>query len=125
MYESSLYNGGINVLGTRVKTLRKEMKLTQQALGDKVGLKKSSISEIENGNNAPSNEVLSKMTEVFDVTADYLLGRSEHKNLTMDESSEIKKEMLEMAGKIEKFDSPKQETILNMMKNILEQASKL
>lgn len=125
MYESSLYNGGINVLGTRVKTLRKEMKLTQQALGAKVGLKKSSISEIENGNNAPSNEVLSKMTEVFGVTADYLLGRSEHKNLTMDESSEIKKEMLEMAGKIEKFDSPKQETILNMMKNILEQASKL
>ncbi|HHK5536801.1 TPA: helix-turn-helix domain-containing protein [Bacillus mobilis] len=113
------------MLGTRVKTLRKEMKLTQQALGDKVGLKKSSISEIENGNNAPSNEVLSKMTEVFGVTADYLLGRSEHKNLTMDESSEIKKEMLEMAGKIEKFDSPKQETILNMMKNILEQASKL
>ena len=33
--------------------------------------------------------------------------------------------MLEMADKIEKLDSSKQETILNMMKNILEQASKL
>ncbi|PEK00316.1 helix-turn-helix domain-containing protein [Bacillus toyonensis] len=113
------------MLGPRVKTLRKEMKLTQQALGDKVGLKKAAISQIENGNNAPSNEVLNKMADVFDVTADYLLGRSEHKNLTMDESSKIKKEMLEMAGKIEKLDSSKQETILNMMKNILEQASKL
>ncbi|MES1053792.1 helix-turn-helix transcriptional regulator [Bacillus thuringiensis] len=113
------------MLGTRVKALRKEMKLTQQVLGDKVGLKKAAISQIENGNNAPSNEVLNKMTNVFGVTADYLLGRSEHKNLIMDESSEIKKEMLEMAGKIEKLDSSKQETILNMMKNILEQASKL
>jgi transcriptional regulator with XRE-family HTH domain len=113
------------VLGTRVKTLRKEMKLTQQGLGDKVGLKKSSISEIENGRNSPSNEVLNKLAEVFGVTADYLLGRSEHKKLTMEESSEIKKEMLEMADKIEKLDNSKQETILNMMKNILEQASKL
>ncbi|OUB07781.1 hypothetical protein BK708_37485 [Bacillus thuringiensis serovar yunnanensis] len=113
------------MLGTRVKALRKEMKLTQQALGNKVGLKKAAISQIENGNNAPSNEVLNKMTDVFGVTADYLLGRSEYKNLTMDESSEIKKEMLEMADKIEKLDNSKQETILNMMKNILEQASKL
>lgn len=113
------------MLGPRVKALRKEMKLTQQTLGEKVGLKKAAISQIENGNNAPSNEVLNKMTDVFGVTADYLLGRSEHKNLTMDESSEIKKEMLEMVGKIEKLDSSKQETILNMMKNILEQASKL
>ncbi|MEC2489213.1 helix-turn-helix domain-containing protein [Bacillus cereus] len=113
------------MLVTRVKTLRKEIKLTQQALGDKVGLKKSSISEIENGRNAPSNEVLNKLAGAFGVTADYLLGRSDHKQLTMDESSEIKKEMLEMAGKIEKLDSSKQETILNMMKNILEQASKL
>lgn len=113
------------MLGTRVKALRKEMKLTQQALGDKVGLKKSAISHIESGNNAPSNEVLNKMTDVFGVTADYLLGRSEHKTLTVNEFSEIKKEMLEMASKIEQLDSSKQETILNMMKNILEQASKL
>ncbi|MDM8365810.1 helix-turn-helix domain-containing protein [Bacillus thuringiensis] len=113
------------MLGTRVKALRKEMKLTQQSLGEKVGLKKSSMSELENGHNAPSNEVLTKLTEVFGVTADYLLGRSEHKTLTMNESSRIQTEMFEMANKLEKLDSSKQETILNMMKNVLEQASKL
>ena len=49
----------LDLLGEAIKKTRKERKLTQQQLGDLVGVKKSQISKIENGlNNITINNIM-------------------------------------------------------------------
>jgi len=69
----------------RVKELRKEKKLTQEQFADVFFLNKSSISRYEKGTQMPEADMLTRMAEYFDVSLDYLLGRSEHRK-----DSEIK-----------------------------------
>ena len=67
--------------GTRLKELRKEKKLTQQELADKVDLVKGSISAYEKSLKYPSVEVLIKLCNYFNVSSDYLLGLSDEKEI--------------------------------------------
>lgn len=63
-----------NIIGRRIKALRNNRKVTQDKLGDAVGLKKAAISRIENGSAMPGRESLEKIANYFDVSVDYLLG---------------------------------------------------
>lgn len=56
----------------RIKELRKKQGLTQQRLGELVGVKKSSISQWENGEHAPSGDNLVALAKVFGVSAHWL-----------------------------------------------------
>lgn len=60
----------------RLKQLRKERKLTQEELGKKINVSKVSISGYESGSRNPDTETLKKIADLFDVSIDYLLGRS-------------------------------------------------
>ena len=62
-------------LGYRLKELRKKMDISQTELGKLLGVTKVSISGYENGTRVPSMEVLMNIIKLFDVSADYLLGR--------------------------------------------------
>lgn len=55
--------------------LRKQEKLSQEELGEKIGVKKSTICEWENGHNDISIENLKKLANYFDVAIDFLLDR--------------------------------------------------
>jgi transcriptional regulator with XRE-family HTH domain len=61
-------------LGQRLKDLRKEHGLTQQQVADRVWVSKAMISSYELSARAPSYEVLIKLSKLFGVTTDYLLG---------------------------------------------------
>ena len=63
--------------GDRLKALRKNKGLTQTELGDMLGLDKSTICCYEKGTRQPSLENIIEFMQIFNVTADYLLG-SEH-----------------------------------------------
>lgn len=61
--------------GERIKKLRKEKGLTQQQLGELLGVQKSAIAKYEN--NRVSNlkrETISKLADIFNVSINYLLG---------------------------------------------------
>jgi len=60
--------------------LRKEHNLTQEQLGKKINVTKVSISGYENGNRTPDSDTLNKIADFFDVTTDYLYGRSDTPN---------------------------------------------
>lgn len=66
------------MLGRRLKKLRNSIKLTQEELGKEVNVTKVSISGYENGNRSPDTETLQKIADFFDVSTDYLLGRSDN-----------------------------------------------
>ncbi|MBO5179313.1 MAG: helix-turn-helix domain-containing protein [Clostridia bacterium] len=69
-----------NILAIRIKTMRLDLKLTQEELALKLGLKgKSSIANYESGNITPSDEIKLKMCDIFDCSMDYLLGKTDFK----------------------------------------------
>ena len=60
-------------MGNRISARRKELKLTQEQLAEKMNLSLQSISCIELGKKAIRPENLVKLCEVLDATADYIL----------------------------------------------------
>lgn len=62
--------------GKVLKELREEKKMTQEELGLLLKLSKSNISKYEAGSLQPSIEVLSFLSDYFNVSLDYLLGKS-------------------------------------------------
>lgn len=63
----------------RVAALRSEKGLTQGALAEALGISRQSVTQYENGIRVPDIEVFRKFTGYFGVTADYLLGISDHR----------------------------------------------
>lgn len=60
--------------GIKLKILRVNAGLTQAQLGARIGVTKSVISFYEQQERSPSPDVLIKLSRVFHVSADYLLG---------------------------------------------------
>lgn len=65
---------------TRLKDIRNKKGLTQKQLADKLGISSSTIGMYEQNNRMPSSEILSEMCNIFDVSIDYLLGRTPEKS---------------------------------------------
>lgn len=60
--------------GERLKTLRKSKNMTQTQLAARMHVAKSVVSYYELGERSPSPDVLVRMSRIFHVTTDYLLG---------------------------------------------------
>ncbi len=60
--------------GIRLKQLRERKGLTQDELAEKIGAGTRQIPRYEAGDTVPSANAVSKMAEVLEVSADYLLG---------------------------------------------------
>lgn len=67
------------MLSKRIKKLREENKMTQKDLGNILGLSQQTIGHYETNRAQPDYETLNKMANFFDVTIDYLLGRTYNK----------------------------------------------
>lgn len=63
------------LVGKRIKELRIKKGLSQQQLGEIIGVTKVSVCGYENGSRLPSLEVFEAMAELFGTSTDYLLGR--------------------------------------------------
>lgn len=64
----------------RIKQLREENNWTQLELSKKMNCAMSSIAMYENETRKPSMEVLIKLSEIFDCSIDYILGKSDIRN---------------------------------------------
>lgn len=67
------------MLAKRLRELREEKGYTQQEIANKLGLTKGAYGAYERGTNIPDAKTLLTLSEIFDVTADYLLGRVDNK----------------------------------------------
>lgn len=61
-------------LGERYRDLRKDRKLTQEDLGNYLGLTRSAVNSWEMGLSIPSVSILISLSKFYGVTTDYLLG---------------------------------------------------
>ncbi len=64
-----------DMIGKRLKELRNEAGLTQTKVAKAIGVSEPTISLWERGERTPNIEMLSKLCDFYDVSADYLLGR--------------------------------------------------
>lgn len=82
--------------GRRLKELRTQAGLTQQQLGDMLGLSKTVVSYYELHTRTPSPDVLVRLAAVFHVSSDYLLGIDKRSDRTIDVSGLTDEEVKEL-----------------------------
>lgn len=85
--------------GTRLKKLRKKKGLTQEQLGEMLGVGKSAICCYEKEMRNPSLESIMDMVNIFAVSADYLFGIDEIAEVSFEE----KKSYVPMTAEEVKF----------------------
>ena len=67
----------INNLGDRLKKIRKDKNLRQIDLANSLGLAQTTIANYEQGTRFPNEKTLSQIADFFNISLDYLLGRSD------------------------------------------------
>ncbi|MBC1893111.1 helix-turn-helix domain-containing protein [Listeria booriae] len=68
----------MTVLSNRLEKLRKQKGWSKVEVSRRLGMKASSTySNWEYGNREPDNEMLAKISKLYDVSTDYLLGNSD------------------------------------------------
>lgn len=97
----------------RLTVLRKQHKLSQDALAAKIGVHQNVIGRYERGEAKPTIEVAIKMAEVLGVSIDYLVGR---------EDVLIDKAVLEQLNTIQRLPEEERERILFTLEALLRDA---
>lgn len=67
------------MFGERLKDLRESHSMKQGDLADYLNVSRQSIGGYENGTTLPPVDILVKIADKFNVTCDYLLGRTDEK----------------------------------------------
>ena len=99
-----------------LKKLRIDNNLTQDELAKKINSSRSNIANYENGKNKPSVEVLEKIAELFSVSTDYLLGKSDIRNLEQIKTEDID---LAFASGIKGLNKENQQIAKNIIEGLL------
>lgn len=112
--------------GERVKDVRKNFHMTLEAFGERIGMKKNSVSQIETGKNSLSEQALKSICREFNVSEEWLrtgegemlkpTSRSEAiaqfaGELMKEEDSSFKKQFIEVLAEL---DESEWETLKNI-----------
>lgn len=73
-------------MGKKMKGLRKGMDITQEAIASKLNVDRSTYSNYERGITEPDVETIIKLSKIFNVSTDELLGREEEPARVADSS---------------------------------------
>lgn len=121
--------------GDRLRDLRKNKDMTQANLGKLLNMSHSAINRYENSINLPDINTVSKLSEVFNVSTDYLLDKSDLRNVkncsTHEEFHQLAIDIIEIyikKGKIKKDERLTQEhkeKILREIEALIDMTNKL
>lgn len=81
-------------MGEKLKSLRIEKKLTQKQVADRLGLAISAVSSYESGTRYPSYDALIRLSHIFHVSTDYLLGMTDKRNVDVTGLSDYEVELV-------------------------------
>lgn len=69
----------MEIFAERLKSLRKERRWSSKEMAEYLGVSQRAYLYYESGTNYPNIPGLLKLADFFDVTTDYLLGRSQER----------------------------------------------
>ena len=84
-------------MGEKLKSLRIENKYTQKQISERIGLAISAVSSYESGSRYPSYDVLVKLSRIYHVSTDYLLGVTSQRTIDV---SDLYEEEIELISQL-------------------------
>lgn len=113
--------------GERLKKLRIEKGITQEKLGNIIGVSDRVIGYYEADNRFPKDDILlNKIADYFEVSLDYLLGRTDNEKMVQDIDKKLKNNDIVIAanskvdlGKLAKADKRTAKLINTLLDDFL------
>ena len=68
----------LKIIGTRMRSLRESVKLSQMKMAKEFGISQPSLARYEMGDTVPPPEFLLQYADYFDVSMDYIFGRTDN-----------------------------------------------
>lgn len=103
----------------RIKQLAKKQGLSINALENKLNLSKNTIYNLKNSK--PSSDRLQEIADYFQVSTDYLLGRTDNPKIAKDGKEYTSEDLREMAENAKTFDGkPLTDSDIEAIQNIIE-----
>ncbi|MBB6671731.1 helix-turn-helix domain-containing protein [Cohnella nanjingensis] len=93
-------------IGSRIAYLRDQRGLTQEELSSSLGISRAALSHYEKNRREPDTETLTKLADLFHVSIDYLVGRTQQPHMTLDDDVRQFADQLELSDAdrlLEKF----------------------
>ncbi len=100
----------------KIKELRNEKGLLQSDVANYIGKSERMVGFYEKGERDPNTDTLIKLSELFDVSIDYLLGKSSIRNSKKINLDDID---IAFASGIKGLNKENQETLKNIMEGLL------
>ncbi len=91
--------------GQRIAALRDRQRWTQEELSKKLGISRAALSHYEKNRREPDYDTLNKLADVFQVSIDYLMGRTNDPERLLDADVREFSDRLELSDEaiLEKF----------------------
>ena len=113
--EEVLYN--MEAVHTKIKSLRKELGLTQKELAEKIGVHPAQLAKYEIGLSTPSLGVLVKLAKYCEVSIDYIVFGHDRE---MSKRSKLQdQELLDLARRIDRLNRPKRDKLKWAIQSLL------
>src|SRR5699024_5653337 len=106
-------------ISKKLKELREEKGYLQKFVANKIGVRSNTLSGYENATRSPAPEMILKLADLYDVSTDYLLGRTSN-NKTEDEIDEELKEILSEMNVWYKNEPEDKELKLRMLRKMIQ-----
>lgn len=87
----------------RIRDLRIEKGWNQEYLGSLLNVQKSAVSKYEQGKISLNDDIIKKLSEIFEVSSDYLIGNSDIKNPEKTEITLTDKDEKDIAKTMQKL----------------------
>jgi len=110
-------------LSKKLKELREEKGYLQKFVADKIGVRSNTLSGYENGTRSPDPEMIIKLAELYEVSTDYLLGRTNPSNKGDIYEQDIDKELKEIMSEMNvwyKSEPEDKELKLRMLRKMIQ-----
>lgn len=104
----------------RVKLLAKQRGKSLNRIEEELGLPKNVLYRMKNSDN-PTKDRLETLANYFDVSVDYLLGRTENPNTVENENANISPEFFAIQRKSKKLSQKEQQKLLKLMELTFEE----
>lgn len=103
------------LIGMRVRECRNEVGLSQEGLAEKLGMNRTNVANYEGGRVVPPGNVLLEMAELFGVTTDYLLVRTDDPN---GKAPELDEKTRTLARDFQNMNSDAQDLMLSIAREM-------
>ncbi len=104
--------------GDKLRKLRRDKKLSQVELAERVGMNANHLSRLERGVVLPSAEILRRLAQVLEASIDYLLSEDDS-DVPLAEVRVENKAVAERVRLIEELDSEDQEAVFRVIDSML------